>query len=535
MIKTRRKFAVAAVGIAAVITISGCTATQSGPSTTKPAVPHTAVMVVPSVPDNLTIFPYGGNASQTVLTGLGSQLANYDVNCKNPVPGKVVGKLAESITLSADLKSIEVKLRPLKSQAGNTLSTDDVIWSFTQYGFVIQPVLKSSFARSGYDVDNLITKIDDRTFRFNLKSFQSTALDALQNPLAYIYDSVAAKTHATAEDPVAQKWLFTNLADYSGWKLDAFTPGQSLTVTSDPAWGGPSRVVTKVALKGVPDDTTRQQLLETGEAQVAVGFQPSQFRALSAKKGIDIQECASLNMDNLMFSTREAPLNDVRVRTAISMAIDRAQIAKGAYSDYATPAVSSFNKAFGFGQYGTAYTYDPAKAKKLLAEAGYPQGFDLTLTYGPSRPGPVTAKSSVLIQAMLAEVGIKAKLEVIASPTQLTDVMYTTHLYQSALYGEPIAIADPAWLAYVKFGTSPNNSGTFWKSPAVLDLLSQVSAIPAKDADARKALFKQIAKIGDTELPLIELVETPYVIATNGMPSGTPMPNGQLAWSAFGK
>ncbi|MDQ4214644.1 ABC transporter substrate-binding protein [Microbacterium sp. ASV81] len=492
-------------------------------------------MVLPSLPDNLTIFPYGGNASQAVLSGLGSQLGSYEVSCKNPVPGKVTGKLAESIALSKDLKSIEVKLRPLKSQTGHTLSTDDVMWSFSKYGFVIQPVLKASFAQAGYDVDNLITKIDDHTFKFNLKSFSSTALDVLQNPLGYIYDSVEAQSHATSDDPVAQKWLFTHLADYSGWKLDNFSPRESLAVTADPNWGGPKRAVKKVAVQSVPDDTTRQQLLETGEAQVAVGFQPSQYRALVGKPGINVTDCASLNMDNLMFSTRDAPLNDVRVRTAVSMAINRDELAKGAYAGYATPAVSSFNKAFNFGQTGDAYKFDPAKAKKLLADAGYPNGFDLTLTYSPTRPGPVTSKSSVLVQSMLAAVGIRVKLEVISGPTQFTDVMYTTHLYQSALYGEPIAIADPAWLTYVKFGKSPNNSGTFWSSPALLDLLSQVSATPASDTKTRSDLFHQIAKIGDTELPLIELVETPYVIATNGIATGNPLPNGQLAFSDFGK
>ncbi|WP_193598273.1 ABC transporter substrate-binding protein [Microbacterium sp. YJN-G] len=535
MIKSNRMFGVTAAGIAAVLGLSGCGASQAGSPEGDAAVPDTAVMVLPSLPDNLTIFPYGGNASQAVLTGLGSQLANYEVACENPVPGKVAGKLAESIELSDDLKSIEVKLRPLKSQAGNTLSTDDVIWSFTEYGFVVQPVLKSSFARSGYDVDNLITKIDDSTFRFNLKSFQSNALDALQNPLAYIYDSTEAMSHATAEDPVAQKWLFTNLADYSGWELSSFSPGESLTVTADPDWGGGDRVVSKVAVQSVPDDTTRQQLLETGEAQVAVGFQPSQFRALSEKPGIDILECASLNMDNLMFSTREAPLDDVRVRTALSMAINREELVKGAYSDYATPAVSSFNKAFGFGEYGDAYTYDPEKAKQLLAEAGYPDGFELVLTYSPTRPGPVTAKSSVLVQSMLAEIGVDVKLELITSPTQMTDIMYQTHLYQSALYGEPVAMADPAWLTYVKFGESPNNSGTFWTSPELLELLAEASSTPADNKEKRDTLFQRIAEIGDTEVPLIELVETPYVIATNGMTTGIPMPNGQLAWSSFGK
>jgi peptide/nickel transport system substrate-binding protein len=240
-------------------------------------------------------------------------------------------------------------------------------------------------------------------------------------------------------------------------------------------------------------------------------------------------------MDNLMFSTKAAPLDDVRVRTALSMAIDREQLVKGAYSDYATAAKSSFNAAFGFGEYGDAYSYNPRKAKQLLADAGYANGFALTMTYSPTRPGPVVAKTSVLVQSMLAEVGVKVTLEPITSPTQMSDVMYKTHLYQSALYGEPVAIADPAFLAYIKFGSSPNNSGTYWTDAKMTDLLAQVSATPVEQTKERLALFRQIAEIGDTQVPLVELVETPYVTATKGQTTGVPMPNGQLNWSEFGK
>jgi len=532
--KSSTRVLAAAAGVVTAVGLVGCS-TGGGDQSAGEAVSDTVVMVLPSLPDNLTIAPYGGNASQAVLTGLGSQIGVYDVSCDVPVPGEVSGQLAESITLSEDLTSIEVKLLPLKSQAGNTLSAEDLMWSFTEYGFVVQPVLKSSFARAGYDVDNLITKIDDSTVQFNLAFYGSSALDALQNPLAYVYDSVEAMSHATESDPLAQEWLFNNLADYSGWKLDNFTPGESMSVTADPEWGGPERAVTTVAIQSVPDDTTRQQLLQTGEAQVAVGFQPSQFRALSETEGINVTECASLNMDNLMFSTKDEPLSDVNVRTALSMAIDREQLVKGAYSDYATAATSSYNEAFGFGEYGEAYTYDPERAKELLAEAGYADGFELTLTYSPTRPGPVVAKSSVLIQSMLAEVGVDVTLEVITSPTQLSEVMYQTHLYQSALYSEPVAIADPAFLSYIKFGESPNNSGTYWSSAELLELLDEVSTTPVDQTEARLALFEKIAEIGDTEVPLIELVETPFVIASNGQTTGVPMPNGQLSWSEFGK
>lgn len=491
-------------------------------------------MVVPSLPDNLTLFPYGGNASQVVLTGLGSQLAQYQHSCSSAVPGAVQGRLAQSITVSPDRKSLIVKLRSLKSQSGNTLSPADIEWSFVKYGFVIQPVLKQTFQTAGFDVDHLVTKVDAHTVKLNLKSFNSYSVDMLQNPLAYVYDSTEAMKHATKSDPIAQKWLFTHLADYSGWKLDTFTPGQSLAVTADKNWGGPARKVSRVVVQGVPDDATRQQVLQSGQAQVAVGFQYDQFKALSTTAGIKVTSCPSLNMDNMMFSTKQAPLNDPQVRQALSMAIDRAQLVKGAYSGYATPAKSSFNAALGLGTFGDAYTYNVTKAKQLLDSAGYGKGFSLTLTYSPTRPGPVVERTAVLVQSMLSKVGVKVNLRKVASPTEMSDIMYINHNYQSVMYGEPVAIADPAYLAWIKFGASPNNSGTFWTSPKMTSLINQVAATPVEQTSQRTALLKQVAKIGDEQAPVIELVETPYLTATNKQTAGAPLPNGQLSFDEFG-
>jgi len=230
-----------AAGAALTVMLTACGGGASGNTEGEGNV-RQAVMAVQSLPDNLTLFPYGGNASQTVLSGLGSQLAGYEPQgCENAVPGPVVGKLAESIQLDADKKALTIKLKKLKSQVGNTLSSEDVRWSFVDYGFVIQPVLKKTFGSSGFDVDNLVTVIDDSTLKLNLKAWNSYSDEMLQNPLAYIYDSTEAKKHVTSDDPVAQKWLFKHLADYSGWKLEEFTAGQSLSVTADDSWGGGER------------------------------------------------------------------------------------------------------------------------------------------------------------------------------------------------------------------------------------------------------------------------------------------------------
>lgn len=519
-------------GAALGLVLSGCG--SGGGSGGDAGGVRQAVMAVQSLPDNLTIFPYGGNASQTVLSGLGSQLAGYrEQGCDSSVPGPVVGKLAESITVDEARTALTVKLRPLKSQAGNTLSAEDVRWSFVEYGFTIQPVLKKTFGTSGFDVDDLVTVVDERTVRLKLKAWNSYSDEMLQNPLAYVYDSAEAKKHASADDPVAQKWLFTHLADYSGWRLEEFTPGQSLSLTADHDWGGPERSVDRLVVRAVPDNATRQQLVTSGQAQVASGFQFDQYKSM-ADAGVQVKSCRGLNMDNLMFSTKKAPLDDKRVRQAISMAIDRDKLVAGAYFGYATVAKSSLNVDFGGGTHGRTYTHDPAAAKQLLAEAGYPNGFDLTLTYSPTRPGPVAERSSILLQSMLKDVGINVSMRKITSPTEMSDIMYISHSYQAALYGEPVAIADPAYLSWIKFGASPNNSGTFWTSAQMNALLSQLGQIPDEQTGERRALLARIAAIGDSEAPLIQLVETPYLIATNNITTGNPLPNGQISFNSIG-
>jgi peptide/nickel transport system substrate-binding protein len=494
-----------------------------------------AVMAVQSLPDNLTIFPYGGNASQTILSGLGSQLAGYESQgCENAVPGPVVGKLAESIQLDADKKALTVKLKKLKSQAGNTLSSEDVRWSFVDYGFVIQPVLKKTFGSSGFDVDNLVTVIDDSTLKLNLKAWNSYSDEMLQNPLAYVYDSTEAKKHVTSDDPVAQKWLFKHLADYSGWKLEEFTPGQSLSVTADDSWGGGERNIDRLVVRAVPDSATRQQLLTSGQAQLASGFLFDQYKSLEGSEGVKVTSCKGLNMDNLMFSTKKPPLNAKRVRQAISMAIDRDKLVAGAYFGYATPAKASLNEDFGGGTHGDTYTYDVAKAKSLMAAAGYPDGFDLTLTYSPTRPGPVVERSAILVQSMLKDIGVKVQLKKVTGPTEMSEIMYINHNYQAALYGEPVAVADPAYLSWIKFGNSPNNSGTFWTSPTMDKLLTNLGQVPDDKTAERQAITGQIAELGDSEAPLVQLVETPYLYAARGITAGDPLPNGQIAFNSIG-
>ncbi|MBO0980085.1 ABC transporter substrate-binding protein [Microbacterium sp. SD291] len=521
---------------ATAVALAGCAG--SGASSQESAAPvalDNVVVAVGALPDSLTPSPWGGSASHVVLSGLGSQLLTYDrsggdeQNCLEPSI-EVSGRLAESAEINPEGTGVIVKLKQLTSQWGNTLSAEDVAWSLA-IGMVRQPVMKGTLKTSGFDVDNLVTVIDDSTVQLNTTAINSYTLAALQNNLFYIHDSVEAKKHATEADPTANDWLSKNLADYSGWELEEFTPGTSLTLTADEEWEGDRGSVERLVVKAVPNTATRSQLVESGEAHVAGAFEYDQYSSMAETPGVEVQDCVSQTRDTLMMNTKAGPLAEPEVRRAISMAIDREALLEGAYAGYGEPAKAIFPGV----DATESYEFDPDAAKEAIADAGYPDGFDMVLSYSVTRPGPVAERSAVLIQSMLGEAGIRVELQNIASSTDFSTALIEGR-YQAVLYSEPIVIADPAFYSYAFYGGGAPSNSTGWSDPRFDEARMQLATTPYEDADARQALLQEMAEYIDEGAPILSLVETRNMLArTAGLTGAVPLTNGQIHFAGLGE
>ncbi|UZX03171.1 hypothetical protein F8G81_11595 [Arthrobacter sp. CDRTa11] len=519
--------------VALATSLVGCG--NSSPQTQDNTAVENIVVAVGALPDSLTPAPWGGSASHVVLSGLGSQLLQYKVGesdgktCPEPST-EVAGRLAESAEPSEDGTGVVVKLRDLTSQFGNKLSAEDVRWSF-DIGMQRQPVMRGTLKSSGFNVEDLVKVIDDRTIQLNTAGLTSYTEESLQNNLFYVHDSTEAKKHITPEDPTANNWLSKNLADYSGWKLEEFSPGASLTLTADPNWEGERGAVKRVSVKAVQSTATRSQLVETGEVQVANGFEYDQYKSLEKAPGVTVLNCPSQTRDTMMINTKTGPLADPKVRHALSMAIDRDSLVKGAYAGFGEPAGSIFPMVEG----SPTYKFDKAEAKKLLTEAGYGNGFPLTLSYSATRPGPVAAKSAVLIQSMLKEVGIDVQLQNVASSTDFSTALLEGR-YQAVLYAEPIVIADPAFYSYAFYGTGAPSNSTGWSNPEFDKARSELAATPDEEAEKRDGLLKKMASLVDEGAAILSLVETRGVLVTkDGLPGAVPLTNGQIYFNALGR
>lgn len=522
-------------GGAAVALATSLAACGGSPQTAPNPSIESVVVAVGSLPDSLTPSPWGGSASHVVLSGLGSQLLEYKTGASDgkacPTPStEVAGRLAESAKPSPDGTGVIVTLRKLTSQFGNTLSAEDVRWSF-EIGQKRQPVMKGTLKSSGFNVDDLVKVIDEHTLQLNTTALTSYTEESLQNNLFYVHDSTEAKKHVTAEDPTANAWLSKNLADYSGWKLEEFTPGASLTVTADPKWEGTRGTVKRVSVKAVQSTATRSQLVESGEVQVANGFEYDQYKSLEKAAGVTVLNCASQTRDTMMINTKTGPLADPKVRHAVSMAIDRDALVKGAYAGFGEPAGSIFPMV----EDSAIYKFNKAEAKKLLAEAGYANGFPMTLSYSVTRPGPVAAKSAVLLQSMLKDVGIDVQLQNVASSTDFSTALIEGR-YQAVLYSEPIVIADPAFYSYAFYGTGAPSNSTGWSNPEFDKARSELAATPDTETDKRATLLKKMTSFVDDGAAILSLVETRGVLVTKtGLSGAVPLTNGQIYFNALGR
>lgn len=178
-------------------------------------------------------------------------------------------------------------------------------------------------------------------------------------------------------------------------------------------FGGKVTEWDKIVFRAIPENSTRVAELLTGGVDIAVNVSPADWDRINANEGTSVKSGIG-NRTMLLFlrTTEGYPTADIRVRQAIDYAIDDKAIVDHLLKGGGTPTLTRVNPG-NFGHHPELfgkYNYDPEKAKQLLAEAGYPDGLDITIHSGHGRY--LMDKETVeMIGGMLAQVGIRAKLD----------------------------------------------------------------------------------------------------------------------------
>lgn len=327
---------------------------------------------------------------------------------------KLEPEAAESWTIAADGKSITFKMRKGATfWDGTPITAHDVKWSFDRAvslgGFPTVQMKAGSLEKT-----EQFEAVDDETFVIKLLRPSKLTLPDLGVPVPIIINSKEAKKHATDKDPWATEYLHRTPAGSGAFMLERWEPGQQTVYKRYDDWkNGPLPGIKRVIMREIPSASTRRALLEKGDADVSLDLPPKDFAELqnSGKftiTGVPIENSLAAIGLNLNFE----PFKNKLVRQAIAYSVPYDQIFKQAAFERGIPmwGGKSFTPTSIEWPQPFPYDTDYGKAKSLLKEAGFADGFEVPLAFNLGL-AQWSEPMSLLLQESLAKVGIKATID----------------------------------------------------------------------------------------------------------------------------
>jgi peptide/nickel transport system substrate-binding protein len=334
---------------------------------------------------------------------------------------KLEPELAESWKIAPDGESVTFKLRKnAKFHDGTPVTAKDVKWSFDR-AVTVGGFPTFQMAAGSLNKPEQFVAVDDHTFTVKFLRRDKLTMNDLAVVVPCVFNSELVKKHATAQDPWGLAWTRNNTAGGGAYKVEVFRPGQEIIYVRFDDWkSGPMPKLRRVIQREVPNAGNRRALLLKGDIDITYDLPPKDFDELS-KAGGNVKVSSTPIENSLIYlgmNVTKPPFDNVKLRQAVAYALpydrmlDNALYGRGAKM---YGAASSQVKTTEWPQ-PTAYKTDLAKAKALMAEAGYAGGLETTISFdlgGATIGEPMV----VLIQESLAQIGIKATINKIPGAT----------------------------------------------------------------------------------------------------------------------
>ncbi len=323
---------------------------------------------------------------------------------------QVTGRWAESWEESADRLSWTFDLRTgIRSYWGNELTCEDLRWSWAR-AYEMRSV--KYFFTTVMNIESIdkITCPTPQQIRFDLTAPNPLFLQLLaMNYYGGPFDATKAQEMATESDPWAKEWLKSNTAGFGPYHVESHIPGDELILVRNPHFE-PKPQVERVIIKIVPDSATRLALLKRGAVDYAMRLREREYNEVRQDPALQL----AFHQANFIPYFGMVQTNEImakpEVRRALAWAVPYEEIHEKVYFNQGqliksiTPAIFP-NSTDEFWN----YTSDLGKAKELLAEAGYPNGFDLTISYDRS----ISEMEEVckLIRSSFEQIGVRVQLQ----------------------------------------------------------------------------------------------------------------------------
>ncbi len=410
----------------------------------------------------------------------------YDPLLRVTVEGELVPGLAESWETSEDGLTLTFKLREgLKFSNGNACDADAVVASFERLQEDESP-RQSEYA--GY----AFSATDERTFVATCETLNVAA----ESDFAYAW---AAVVDVTVADTLSSQPVGTGPYVVSSW-----VPQTSVTLEANPDYWGEAPLTPTVELQVLPEAATQASSLRAGSVDLYWGW-ADQLSLFEGDADFTVTRAAENGVQLMAMNCKNAPLDDERVRQAINMAVDKDALIESVWWGCGQKIGSHFPTVLkDYVDCSETYTYDPDAAKKLLEEAGYPEGTKLRMRLPESYSEYVNAGQ--VIADYLKKVGVECDVEIVDWSTWLEDV-YTGRNYDLTVVGHTGRLDPITLLARYSSTSSENYFG--YENPEVDELIASYRT--ELDADKRHEIVAEIQRTLAEDVPAL-YIQTPEMV-----------------------
>lgn len=481
------------------------------------ATPDDQLVVGTSLAQLLSLDPH--QATEGKANEIMSNL--YDRLVATTPDGKIVPQLAES--WQEDDKGITFKLREAAFVSGNPVTSKDVVYSLGRL-LKLDQAAAANLKRVGYtkeNVDQLVRRVDDRTVRIDLSGEVTSELllYRLAMVIASIVDSVEVQKHVVNND-YGNVWLRTHSAGSGPFTLNRWSPNELVILDANKNYVAGAPKMRRVIIRHVPESQVERLMLERSDIDIASALTASDLAAFNGKKGFTIQRVPTGGFYVLAMNAGNKYLANPKVREAIAYGIDYQGIEKTIMGPYGRVRTVPVPQNYEYAIQSPDWHLDVAKAKRLLAEAGFKDGFTVSLKTIAQTPRIDLATA---IQASLGQIGIKIDIQqgngsdiISAHRARNFDLL----IPQTGAYMPNVLGAMEQFASNPDNSLEANNAGNFvwrsaWDIPELTNLTAKASMEP--DPKKRGELFTQMQKmfvdLHPAVLPMFERFE-PVVLST---------------------
>lgn len=429
--------------------------------------------------------------------------------------------LATEWETSEDGLKHTLKLREgVKFHDGTDFNAEAVVYNFERWKAGNAEQFYYYNSQFGDKIDSVVA-VDTYTVEFNLNK-----------PIAPFFKNLAMSPFGIASPAAIEKHgdkFIENPVGTGPFVFKEWKRNDRITIEKfADYWQEGLPKLDQVIFRSIPENSARLNALASGEVDLIDGVNFSDVATIEGNPDLQVFERPTLNVAYLGLTNTRGPLQDKLVRQALNHAVDKKALIEAFYAGAADPAINPMPPVVaGYNDAVEDYPYDPVKAKELLKEAGYENGFEMELWAMPvPRPYmPDGQKVAEALQANFEAIGVKAKIVSYEWGTYLEKA--NNGEADSFLLGWTGDNGDADNFLYVLLDEDAigSNNYTYYKNPEVHELLLRAQA--SSDQAEREELYKQAQVIIKDDAPWIPLVHSrPILAGKAGISNFKPHPTG---------